>query len=101
SGRGEASIESQHRAALYFPSYQAQAALGEVYTARKEWRSAAEAYRNYLEFKGEIFDDDSPAAWLLAHLALARVLAKAGERTQALQSYDEFLRLCGHADPDL
>jgi hypothetical protein len=54
-----------------------------------------------LGFKGEIFDDDSPSSWVLAHLALARSLAKARETKQALESYDEFLKLWADADPDL
>jgi tetratricopeptide (TPR) repeat protein len=94
----ESAIENQRRAALFFPSYHAQAALGDSYAARQEWRSSAQAYQRYLNFKGEIFDDDSPSDWVLAHLALARVLAKAGDAKQALQSYDDFLRLWAHAD---
>jgi tetratricopeptide (TPR) repeat protein len=101
SGNTDSAIESQHRAALFFPSYQAQAGLANAYAARKEWPSAAAAGRRYLEFQGEIFNEDSPEDWVLAHLALARALAKAGDTKQALAFYDEFLRLWAHADPDL
>jgi len=101
SGSAESAIESQHRATLFFPSYQAQAGLANAYAARKEWLSAAAAGRRYLEFKGQIFNEDSPEDWVLAHLALARALAKVGETKQALEFYDEFLRLWVHADPDL
>jgi eukaryotic-like serine/threonine-protein kinase len=101
AGDVASSIESQQRAALFFPSYEIPSALGNAFAAGKKWDSAAEAYQRYLEFKGEIFDDDSPSAWVLAHLTLARVLAKAGKRKQALHFYDEFLRLWAHADPDL
>jgi tetratricopeptide (TPR) repeat protein/predicted Ser/Thr protein kinase len=97
----ESAIESQRRAAVFFPSYEIPPALGNAYAARQEWRSAAQAYQRYLEFKGEILSDDSPTEWVLAHLALARVLAKSGDTKQALQSYDEFLRLWAHADPGL
>ncbi len=101
AGNVASSIESQQRAAGFFPSYEIPFALGNAFAAGKEWHSAAEAYQRYLEFKGEIFDDDSPSAWVLAHLTLARVLAKAGERNTALHFYDEFLRLWALADPDL
>lgn len=101
TGDAASSVESQQRAALFFASYETPSALGNTYAARKEWKSAAEAYQRYLEFKGEIIGNDSPAEWVLAHLTLARVLAKAGERNQALRFYDEFLRLWAHADPDL
>jgi len=101
AGDVESSIESQQRAAVFFPSYEIPSALGNAFAAGKEWDSAAEAYQHYLEFKGEIFDDDSPSEWVLAHLALARVLARAGEANRALHFYDEFLRLWAHADPAL
>jgi len=101
SGDDGSAIESQRRAALFFPSYQAQARLGSAYAARKEWRSAAEALQRYLEFKGEIFEFDSPLEWVLMHLTLARVLAKAGDANQAIHYYDEFLQIWAHADPGL
>jgi eukaryotic-like serine/threonine-protein kinase len=101
SGDDGSAIESQRRAALFFPSYQAQARLGSAYAARKEWRSAAEALQRYLEFKGEIFEFDSPLEWVLMHLTLARVLVKAGDANQAIHYYDEFLQIWAHADPDL
>jgi len=101
SGHAESAIDTQHRAALFFPSYQAQAGLAMAYAARQEWRSEAAANQQYLEFKGEIFNEDSPENWVLAHLAVARALAKAGETKQALGFYDEFLRLWAHADPEL
>jgi serine/threonine protein kinase/Flp pilus assembly protein TadD len=101
SGDATSAIENQRRAILFFPSYQAQSGLGSAYTTNNEWQNAVESYQRYLGFKGEIFDDDSPSSWVLAHLALARSLAKAGETKQALESYDEFLKLWADADPDL
>jgi len=101
SGAVASAIDNQKRAALYFPSYQAQAELGSAYSAQQDWPGAAEAYQRYLEFKGEIFSEDSPSEWILAHLALARALAKVGEANRALHYYDEFLRLWAHADSDL
>jgi len=101
SGDDGSAIESQRRAALFFPSYQAQARLGSAYADRKEWSSAAEALQRYLEFKGEIFEFDSPLEWVLMHLTLARVLAKAGDANQAIHYYDEFLQIWAHADPGL
>jgi len=101
SGDVGSAIESQRRAALFFPSYRAQAGLGSAYAARKEWRSAAQALQRYLEFKGEIFEFDSPMEWVLTQLTLARALAKAGDPNQAIHFYDEFLQIWAHADPDL
>jgi tetratricopeptide (TPR) repeat protein len=101
SGDAMSAIEQQRSAALFFPSYQAQSGLGSAYAAINEWRDAVESYQRYLGFKGEIFDDDSPANWVLAHLLLARSLVKVGEIKQALESYDEFLKLWAAADPDL
>jgi eukaryotic-like serine/threonine-protein kinase len=101
SGDAMSAIENQRRAALFYPSYQAHWGLGSGYATNNEWRDAFESYQRYLGFKGEIFDDDSPSSWVLAHLALARSLAKAGETKQALESYDEFLKLWADADSDL
>ncbi len=101
AGDVESSIESQQRAAVFFPSYEIPFALGNAFAVGKDWNRAAESYQRYLEFKGEIFDDDSPGSWVSAHLTLARVLAKAGERNTALHFYEEFLRLWALADPDL
>ena len=101
SGNAESAVESQRRAAVFYPSYQAHAGLAEAYAARHEWLSAAAASRRYLDFKGEIFDDDSPGDWVLMHLALARALAKGGDTKHALESYQEFLQLWAHADSDL
>jgi eukaryotic-like serine/threonine-protein kinase len=92
---------SENRAALYFPSFQAYAALGDIYTEEKDWEKAAPAYSKYLEFKGQIFSDDSPAEWALAHLKLARALARMGNRAAALESYENFFQLWNHADGNL
>jgi len=64
AGDVASSIESQQRAALFFPSYEIPSALGDAFVAGKKWDSAVEAYQRYLEFKGEIFDHDSPSAWV-------------------------------------
>ncbi|MFI5387927.1 MAG: tetratricopeptide repeat protein, partial [Fimbriimonadales bacterium] len=100
-GNAKAAIESERRAIVFFPSYDGYAALADALAASHEWPAAAQAYQQYLSRKGEVFGDDSPSDWVLAHLALARVLAKAGDTTQALDFYDEFLRRWAHADPDL
>jgi tetratricopeptide (TPR) repeat protein/predicted Ser/Thr protein kinase len=101
SGKSDSAIDSQRRAAIFYPSYQSYLALGDDYTSRKDWQNASKAYQRYLDFHGEILHEDLPSNWVLAHLWTARSLAGAGDSTKSLQYYDEFLRLWANADPDL
>jgi eukaryotic-like serine/threonine-protein kinase len=101
AGQTDSAIESQRRAALFFPTYEPYRALGDEYASRRDWLNAAQAYQRYLGFRGEMLRDDSPSDLVLAHLSLARSLAQAGDSAHSLEQYDEFLRLWGNADPDL
>ena len=69
--------------------------------ALRDWPNAVQAYQKYLGFQGQIFDEDTPSDWVLAKLGMARSLAAQGDVPQAIQRYDEFLRLWANADPDL
>lgn len=100
-GHADAAVESQHRAAVFFPRYEAYLGLGEALAAKHDWSGAAQAYQQYIGYEGEIFHDDSPSDWVLAHLALARALAQKGDAEQSRKYYDEFLQLWSHADGDL
>ena len=93
--------ESQRRAAVYLPFFSAYEGLASALEAQHKWKEAAQAYQHFLDFKGEVISDDSPAYWVVANLRLARVLAQGGEQKEALKYYDEFLRLWANADPDL
>ncbi len=97
----DSAIESQRRAALFFPTYEPYRALGDEYASRRDWQNAAQAYQRFLGFRGEMLRDDSPSDWVLAHLSLARSFAQAGDSAHSLAQYDEFLRLWGNADPDV
>jgi eukaryotic-like serine/threonine-protein kinase len=101
SGKTNLAIESQRRAAIFYPSYQSYLALGHDYSARKDWQNASKAYQVYLNFQGEILHEDVPSDWVLTHLWTARSLAGAGDAAGSLRHYDEFLRLWANADPDL
>lgn len=100
-GKTEAAEESQHRAVVFYPSFNAHYAAGEVYAAEHEWVKAGPAFQRYLDFKGEIIGEDSPSDWVLGNLRLARILAQSGDAKQSLQYYDRFLRLWANADADL
>jgi len=101
NGQTAGALESQKRAIVFAPSFEASLALAETYEAGRQWSDSAAAYQQYLGFKGEIFDEDSPAQWVLANLALARVMARSGDSRQALHYYDEFLKRWANADADL
>lgn len=97
----DASIESERKSSVFFPLYSAYLGLGQALAANRDWNDAAHAYEKYLSFEGEILHDDSPAEWVLAHLALARALARAGKPDDARKYYDQFLQLWAGADADL
>jgi tetratricopeptide (TPR) repeat protein len=93
--------ESQRRAVVFYPSFNAHYAAGDVYAAKRDWTSASQAFQRYLDFKGEVIGEDSPSTWVLGNLRVARILAKSGDTKQSLQYYDRFLHLWANADPDL
>src|SRR5262249_25599422 len=75
--------ESQRRAAVYLPFFSAYEGLASALEAQHKWKEAAQAYQRFLDFKGEVISDDSPAYWVVANLRLARVLAQDGEQKEA------------------
>lgn len=97
----DAAIESQGKASVFFPLYSAHLALGDAFAAKHDWNDASQAYEKYLNFEGEILQDDAPSSWVLAHLTFARALAHAGKLDDARKYYDQFLRLWAGADADL
>lgn len=96
-----ASIKSESRASVFFPLYSAYAAMGDAFASQHDWSNAAQSYEKYLNFEGEILQDDSPSSWVLAHLNLARALAHASKLDEARKYYDQFLQLWAGADSDL
>ena len=101
SGQTDLAIQSQRRAAVFYPSYQAYLALADDYAAQSDWQNAVKAYQEFLNFKGQILNDGVPSDWVLTHLWIARSLARAGDSAGSLHLYDEFLRLWANADSDL
>lgn len=99
--RVNAAADSQRRASVFFPRYEAYLALGDALSAKNDWKGASQAYQQYLGFEGEILQDDSPTDWVMAHLLLGRTLARAGDTAEALKYYDQFLQLWSSADHDL
>jgi serine/threonine protein kinase/tetratricopeptide (TPR) repeat protein len=97
----DAAIDSQRRAAIFYPSFQTYLDVADDYAARKDWPNAVQAYDKYLSFEGQILEEDTPSDWVLAHLWVARALARQGDAQQSVQRYDEFLHLWGKGDPDL
>lgn len=100
-GHSDAASASQRRASVFFPLYAAYSSLGDALAAERDWSGAAQAYKKYLDFEGEILQDDSPSEWVLAHMELARALARGGKKEEALQQYRQFLQLWANADAGL
>jgi len=97
----QAAIDNQHRSAIFYPSYQPFLDLAASDAAQGDWPAAVQSYQKYLSFEGQILDEDASSDWVLANLWTARALVAQDELSQALQRYDEFLRLWSKGDPEL
>jgi tetratricopeptide (TPR) repeat protein/tRNA A-37 threonylcarbamoyl transferase component Bud32 len=100
-GRPADALRDEQRAYAYYVMPGILRVQADAYAALKQWNKAADSYRDYLDHKGEIFNYESSADWALAHIDLARALARAGRTKEAVQAYDAFLKLWAEADPDL
>ncbi len=94
-------VETEQQAYAYAPLPDALRVEGQAYAALKQWDKAAATYRDYLNSAGDIFNYESPLAWVLAHLDYARALARAGKTAQAAAAYDAFLKIWAGADAGL
>jgi tetratricopeptide (TPR) repeat protein len=93
--------ESQRRAAVYYPLFSAYQKLGDTLAAQHRWNDAVQAHRHFLDFKGELIRNDSPADWVVGNVHLARALAESGDKKESLRYYNNFLRVWANADSDL
>jgi DNA-binding winged helix-turn-helix (wHTH) protein/predicted Zn-dependent protease len=71
---------------------------GETYLAAHQGSEAAVEFQKILDHRGVVQNGPIGA---LAHLALARAFAQAGDTEKSLAQYREFLTLWKEADPDL
>lgn len=72
--------------------------LARAYEKRREWQRAAAEWQEQLKARGEIFQDEDPTEWVLAHLALARVYTHLGQAAAARAEYDTFLKIWDHGE---
>jgi tetratricopeptide (TPR) repeat protein len=86
-GKVKAAEESQRRAAVYFPLFTAYKELGKTYETEHRWKEAVQAYRHYLDFRGEVMADDSPSDWVVGNQRLAHVMMQAGELKESIKYY--------------
>jgi serine/threonine protein kinase/tetratricopeptide (TPR) repeat protein len=70
--------------------------LARAYEQRREWQRAAAEWQEQLKARGEIFQDEDPTQWVLAHLALARVYSHLGQVAAARTEYNTFLKIWDH-----
>jgi tetratricopeptide (TPR) repeat protein len=76
-----------------YPLPLAYGGLARAYETRHDWQRAAAAWQEQLRARGEIFQDEYPTEWVLAHLALARVYVHLGKGAAALTEYESFLKI--------
>ncbi len=100
-GHPSRALATEFRAYAFYAEPDVLRVEGQAYAAAKEWAKAATAYQQYIGQAAQIFDYFSPLDWVLAHLDLARALARAGNRREAESTYDEFLKIWAGADGGL
>jgi hypothetical protein len=65
--------------------------LAKAYESRRNWLSAKREWEQLLEAPGEIFQDNCPTDWVLAHLSLARLYRRINQIGQSRAAYEKFL----------
>lgn len=76
----------------------AHESLAVLYESQGDWQKAIGEWQRVLDSRGEIFQDHSPADWVLAHLAVARDYSKSHDSKPAETYYRQFLRLWEKGD---
>lgn len=91
-------IERFLAAAAEHPLYEAQRGLALAYGAQRDWKRAADAWRNVLAVRGTVLRTGNPADLPIAHLELARVYRQLGDPARAAEEYASVLRMWREAD---
>jgi DNA-binding winged helix-turn-helix (wHTH) protein/tetratricopeptide (TPR) repeat protein len=72
--------------------------LARAYEAQQDWPMAAKEWEKFLNFSGEVFQDDCPTDLVLAHLFLARVDLHLNDIDGSRAEYKKFLKIWGESD---
>ncbi len=86
------------KAAREYPGFRAHAGLARAHDARGEIELAIQEWLRVVDARGEILRDGFPPDWVLAHLALARLFDRTGERDRAREHATTFLQIWRDAD---
>ena len=80
-----AALDEFRQAARERPGFRAHAGMASAHEARGDIELAVQEWLRVVDARGEILRDGFPPDWVLAHLALSRLFAKAldGERARA------------------
>jgi eukaryotic-like serine/threonine-protein kinase len=82
----------------YFGALYPDYVRGQVYLAAHQGAEAAREFQKIVDHRGITVGD---AFGVLAHLGLARVYAVSGDKAKARDTYEDFLALWKHTDPDI
>jgi tetratricopeptide (TPR) repeat protein len=96
--RPAAAILSFSTAAGRYPRIGTMHALARAHTIQRDWTQARDAWRRFIDGKGDALRGHLAAEWVVAHLLLARVLRDSGDAAGAREAYDTFLSLWGRGD---
>jgi len=65
--------------------------LARAYEKQRNWSGAAREWEGLLQARGEIFQDNCPTDWVLAHLSLARLYRHTNQIGPSRAAYEKFL----------
>jgi len=98
-GKSKSSRQFLETANNDYPMMFSHQGMARAYQARKDWSNAIAEWKNVLDSKGEILQDQSPIDWVLAHLEIARAYSGLKDFGSAAIYYREFLQLWNTGDP--
>jgi len=72
--------------------------LARAYEAEQDWPMAAKEWEKFLNSRGEVFQDNCPVDWVLAHFFLARADGQLNDIDGSKAEYRKFLKIWGESD---
>jgi tetratricopeptide (TPR) repeat protein len=96
--RPKQAVNSFFAAEAAYPEGSDDVGLALAYEAQHAWEYAAKHWQQVLNARGQILQEEFPADLAIAHLQLARIYNRLGERAVARRHYEDLLQLWQAAD---
>jgi tetratricopeptide (TPR) repeat protein/predicted Ser/Thr protein kinase len=96
--RREDAVQLFSESLAAYPLALSHQGLARAYEAQHDWPRAATEWGKFLDARGEVFQENCPTDWVLAHLSLARVYRHLDEIDEARAKYKKFLEIWRESD---